>query len=360
MPTRPWRRNLAVVGVLVLLLGLVLGGAWQLVIPMFDSADRGTVTDYPGPGTTGVDVVIDDAQPPSIAQVLTDAGVVATEDAFLSAYANNPAAAGIVAGSYALLQQMSAAGAVEALLDPANRTDRTLTIPVGWTAHQVFEKISEVMGISLDQVLTAASEVTLPNVADGSIEGWLFADTYVIAQDDSALEVLTEMVRRTSADMGSRDVPALDQQRVLIEASIVQAEVDPTLYGQVARVIANRFAGCTSTGAPLLQMNSTLSYGLSKPTIDLTLADLEDESTPYNTYIFEGLPPTPINSPSAAAIDAVLAPPEGDWCYFVTVNLETGETRFTDSPVEHEDNRRQYRDWLAQWREDQSLEAADG
>lgn len=347
-----WRRNLAVLGVLILLMGLVLGGAWQLVLPMFETPDPEVMTDYPGPGSGSVDIVIVDATPEAIAGLLANSDVVATTSAFVEAYRNNPQAHAIEPGNYSLTRQMSAADAVAALLDPATRTDRRLTFPPGWTKAQIFAKVAEVMEVPVDEVTEIAGTVELPPEANQNMEGWLFAGTYVIDKNATVADVLTDMIDRTINALDERELSADQRERLLIIASIAQAEVDdPAEQGQVARVIENRLAGCTTSGDPLLQMDSTLAYGLDKARLDLSLSDVSDESTPFNTYIYEGLPPAPINSPSIDAVDAALTPPAGDWCYFVTVNLETGQTLFTDNPAEHEDNRAQYRRWLEEWRE---------
>jgi UPF0755 protein len=351
------RRNLTITGILLVALALLIGGAVQLVLPMF-TVDE-TVTDYPGPGSGDVEVVVVDAAPEAIGTTLVQADVVATVDAFVDAYGENPDATGILPGTYSLARQMTAADAVSALLDPANRIDRTLTIPPGWRASQILAKVSEVMGVPLAEVDAAADEVELPEDAGGHIEGWLFADSYTIAPDDDVQQVLQRMVDRTIEVLNDHEVGRGDRQIVLTQASIVEAEVsDAEDRGKVARVMQNRLDGCADVGE-YLQMNSTVAYGLGKSVTDLTLADLADDSTPYNTYVFEGLPPTPINSPSVESIEAVLSPPEGDWCYFVTVDLETGETRFTDDPAEHEQNKADYRAWLTQWREEQSAAAED-
>lgn len=351
------RRNLTILGVLVVALALVVGGAWQLVLPMFEDADA-PVTDYPGPGSGEVSVVITDPLPEAIGTTLVEAGVVATAGAFVDAYEANPDAAGITPGTFTLPQRMTADDAVLALLDAANRADRSLTIPAGWRTRQILAKVAEVMGVPIADVEAASEEVELPDGVD-AIEGWLFADSYTITPFERPVDALQGMVDRTIEVLDEHGVEPEARDDVLVRASIVQAEVsDDEDRGPVARVLDNRLQGCSDVGK-LLQMNSTVAFGLDKAVTDLTLADLENDSTPFNTYVFEGLPPTPINSPGVTSIEAVLEPPAGDWCYFVTVNLETGETRFTDDPAEHEANKAEYREWLDQWREEQSAAADD-
>jgi len=99
----------------------------------------------------------------------------------------------------------------------------------------------------------------------------------------------------------------------------------PNDFAKVARVIYNRL----DAEMPL-QLDSTVSYALGINDILLNEEQLSTES-PYNTYLNAGLPPTPINSPGEAAIDAALAPASGKWLYFVTVDPEAGITKFTKS-----------------------------
>ena len=78
-----------------------------------------------------------------------------------------------------------------------------------------------------------------------------------------------------------------------------------------------------------LQFDSTVHYALNRRgEIRVSLEDIKVRSK-YNTFIYPGLPPGPIGSPTRAAFDATLNPPQGDWLYFVTV--KPGETRFTSS-----------------------------
>lgn len=95
-----------------------------------------------------------------------------------------------------------------------------------------------------------------------------------------------------------------------------------------------------------LQMDATVNYGQGNTGGMPTEAELQ-EDTPYNTYLHPGLPPTAIGAPSIDAIRAVLNPPEGDWIYFVTVDLHTGETLFAATLEEHNANVQLLREWQA-------------
>ena len=91
---------------------------------------------------------------------------------------------------------------------------------------------------------------------------------------------------------------------------------------KAAAVVYNRL----DDGMPL-QFDSTVSYALGITELQLSAEQLETESE-YNTYQNTGLPPTPINSPGEAALEAALDPAKAKWLYFVTVNPDTRETKF--------------------------------
>jgi UPF0755 protein len=99
---------------------------------------------------------------------------------------------------------------------------------------------------------------------------------------------------------------------------------------KVSRVIYNRLDGPGDQEGTngRLQIDATVNYALHrKGVVAVTTEDTQVDS-PYNTYANAGLPPGPINSPGDAAIKAALHPATGDWYYYVTVNLATGETKF--------------------------------
>ena len=96
-----------------------------------------------------------------------------------------------------------------------------------------------------------------------------------------------------------------------------------------------------------LQFDSTVHYVTGKSaSVGTTDAERATDS-PYNTYLKDGLPPGPIAAPGAQALDAAADPPEGDWLYFVSVNTDTGETKFAATWAEHEENVKEWQAWAA-------------
>ena len=128
---------------------------------------------------------------------------------------------------------------------------------------------------------------------------------------------------------------------MLIKASIVQAEAGRSQdMPKVARVLENRLARHIP-----LQLDSTVSYATGHFGITTSARDRASRS-PYNTYRVAGLPPGPIDSPGIAAVKAVLNPAAGDWLFFVTVNPDTGETKFAVTEAQRVAITREFQAWL--------------
>jgi UPF0755 protein len=351
---RKQRRRRSVV-VLVLAIALVGGAAfvvWSVVGNVFTGggSDEQTVEDFPGPGSGEVQVTVAAGDTGgAIGQTLEEAGVVATAAAFTEAYAANPAATGIQPGTYTVLLEMKASDAVNALLDQANRVSSRVTIPEGYTAAQIYQRLYEITTIPVEDLQAAAADtagIGLPAVANGNVEGWLFPATYEIEPGSSATSVLAQMVARTTEILTARGVPQDQWETVLNKASIIEREgkLDED-RPKIARAIQNRL----DIEMPL-QIDAVVAYGLGKSGTELTYADTRDAVppyNPYNTYKVSGLPPTPIASPGEASIDAVLNPAQGPWLFWVTVNPETGETKFAETFAEHQTYVQELRDWEA-------------
>ncbi len=134
------------------------------------------------------------------------------------------------------------------------------------------------------------------------------------------------MVAKTVSVLDGLAVPVERRQAVLTMASVAEKEVSfAEEYPKVARVIENRLDRQIPLGIDTIN-----AYGLGKPAIELVGSDF-DIDNPYNSRLHLGLPPTPISNPGEASIAGALNPADGPWVYFVTVDLDTGETIFTDS-----------------------------
>lgn len=324
------RRRRRSVWVLVVAIALVAGAGYvvySVVGGMFGSGGShdASVTDYPGPGHSSVQVVVKSGDTgAAMGQTLTKAGVVASSGAFTKAFAANPDAASIQPGTYNLMLQMRAADAVSALLNPSSRATMRVTIAEGLNAAQIYDKINATTLIPVADLKKAAADpkaIGLPAQAKGKVEGWLFPATYDVEPGATAADVLKQLTAKTVAVLKANDVPQTQWESVLTKASLVEREAKRDEdRPKIARAIDNRL----EIGMPL-QIDSTVSYGLGV-TRAPTKAETQDKSNAFSTYAHDGLPPTPIASPGEKSIQAVAHPATGKWLFWVTVNLETGET----------------------------------
>ena len=319
-----------------------------IFIPEFFKESK-VVEDYPGPGSGKVSIVIpESATGREIAAILKEKGVIANAQPFIDAYNNDKRAQSqIKPGVYELKKRMSSAGALASLLGRQS-TEVRVTIPEGWTKQQIYERLADNLNVPVTDVQKAAENtaaIGLPSEADGNPEGWYAPLTYSFPKDTKPEDALKKMVESRIAQLKKLKIPSGQWQNVLIKASIVEREVNKgEYYPKVARVIENRLTDKGQVNG-LLQMDSTVLYGLGHRGGSPTAAQTRDASNKYNTYQHPGLPPTPISAAGDAAIDGVLHPADGNWLYFVTVNLETGETKFTADWDEHLKNVDELKKW---------------
>ncbi|MGW1789186.1 endolytic transglycosylase MltG [Streptomyces tubercidicus] len=212
--------------------------------------------------------------------------------------------------------------------------EQTLTVPEGQRATQIYAAADKALHLPAGSTAKAAkrAHLPLPAEAKGNPEGYLFPATYPVNSDTTPASLLSYMVKTAEERLAA---DGSTSYRTVVIASIVQAEADrPADMGKVARVIDNRLAHHMP-----LQMDSTINYALGRSTLRTSHADTRTKN-PYNTYRYQGLPPTPIDNPGAEALKAAGAPPAGDWLYFVTVT--PGDTRFTGDYQEHLRNVREF------------------
>jgi len=340
-PRGPRRRRFRwiapLVALLVILIPVGIGGsyAYSLYMSKYHPAD------YSGPGSGYLVVQVPaGASPTSLGPELARLGVVASARAFVLAAEHSSNPNGLLPGFYGMHRQMKASLAYALLLDQKNLVQVTVTIPEGWRLSQIVAYLGAKSGIpasAYQAVLNDPARLHLPAYANGKPEGYLFPATYEVLPHETALGVLTGMVQRFEQEAAQLNLPTaakrvhLTEGQVVIMASLVEAEGGRVSdYPKIARVIYNRLA----QGIPL-QLDSTVLYGLHSYGIIASDQQLTSTS-PYNTYKYKGLTPGPIDSPGAAAIQAVLNPAAGNWLYFVTVNPKTGLTLFTASQAQFE------------------------
>ncbi|MBE3073645.1 MAG: endolytic transglycosylase MltG [Actinobacteria bacterium] len=334
--------------VLLMTLGLVVGAGaaavsvlWPLVTSLTES------NDYTGDGSGSVSIVVHGGDTSrTIAAALEKAGVVKTARAFGDASAANLQSGSIQPGTYGLHENMSAVSALAMLLDPANRTVPRVTIREGLWTSEIISTLAAATGTPLADyqvALTSPAALGLPAAAKGKAEGYLFPSTYEFAADAPAAEQLHAMVAKSVVELRKLGVTPDRMQRVLTIASIAEAEASASPDRlKVARVIENRLAR-----AMPLQMDSTVHFVSHRRGKAGTSKAERLSKSPYNTYLVAGLPPGPIDSPGLSAMQAAVKPTPGRWIFFVTVNPDTGETRFDVDAVRHGANVKLFQKWCS-------------
>ena len=327
--------------------------------------------DYSGDGTSDVVIQVHDGDSTrAIGQTLQDSKVVASAQKFVDEARDNSAISSIQPGYYQMRTEISAADAVRRLTDPQNRVGK-LVIPEGRQLDDVqdvktnavtdgiFTLIShascvQVDGdrhcVSVDELRQVAgsdspSALNVPSWAEQPVqamggdhrrlEGLIAPGTFNINPAWTAQEMLAKLIGDSATQFSQRglgDSPGTDfpcrRTRPLIVASLVQREAKPADFAKVARVIYNRLQAHQK-----LEFDSTINYSLDRQEVATTDVD-RGRNTPWNTYLNEGLPKSPICSPGEQALAAAERPDPGDWLYFVTVDLQ-GTTLFTRDYQEH-------------------------
>jgi UPF0755 protein len=343
---RARRRKWALVLITFGLVILALGGsyAYNFVTTTFES-DSTEVLDYDGLGQGIVQVVIEPGDTGAdIAATLHTAGVVASEQAYVNASNANSDSSGIKPGFYFMAREMKAEYALLALLDPNNRDLRKITVPEGKSLDFYYDKIASLTGYTVEEVTTAAEDTDalgLPAEANGNLEGWLFPSTYNFNPGVTPSDVLREMISTTIKTLDGLGVAPADRLRILTIASLIEMEagldVDRPL---ISGVIYNRL-----DREMKLELDATVKY-IAPSEGAFVSADDKLVDSPYNTYMYTGLPPGPISGSGVASIEAAIAPASHNYVFYVTVNLETRETLYAETYDQHLQNTQLLRQWI--------------
>jgi len=251
----------------------------------------------------------------------------------------------IKAGTYALRPRSGWREVLETLASGRILTER-LVVPEGWELRRIAPRLARLTGLETDSVLdylTDSTTVRRFQVPGPTMEGYLYPDTYVVPADAPLDTLIGRMVREykevwTPEHRALADSLDMTEGEVVTLASIVEKEARfRDEMPRIASVFHNRLRRGYRLGA-----DPTVQYALGDHRERLLYSDIERVADdPYNTYTHYGLPPGPIGSPSAAAIDATLRPPDTGFLYFVAA--PDGRHVFTRSLVEHNRARRAVR-----------------
>ncbi len=266
----------------------------------------------------------------SIGRQLAAAGVVRNADAFELAVRAADAAGSLKSGVYPLETGMTAEAVLAILIEGPAAETFWVTIPEGLRIQEVLDRLSSVSGVSrtsLEEALLDGSVtsrwLTRPAATLAEWEGLLFPDTYEFSTSVGPVP----MLQLLADTMHARANAVVEDYAydLIIVASLIEAEarLDDD-RANIASVVFNRL----EIDMPL-QVDATVLYAMGVRGVALTLDDLDVES-PYNTYLYGGLPPTPIGAPGLASLEAAAAPAETDYLYYVLTSTE-GAHSFTAS-----------------------------
>ncbi len=294
------------------------------------------------------------AQPLDVTNNLYEEELIRNADTFYEYFLNDPSR-GLFANNYELSQSMSSEEIFNIITSPESNVNmddvNKLLIYEGEGIQEISKEVADVLDIKQKKVLdywadpgnlstwieqySVLTEDILNEDIIYPLEGYLYPATYIIS-DDETLETLTVEILNTTQEQYS---PYIGQEykngysfhEVLSLASIVERETIHDIdRPKVSQVFYNRI----DKGMPL-QSDITVLYGMGEHKEIVTYEDLEYVS-PYNTYMYEGIPPSPISSVSAKALEATIFPEENDYLYFFA-KKNSGEILYSETLEKHEE-----------------------
>ncbi len=211
-----------------------------------------------------------------------------------------------------------------------------LTIPEGYTAKQIAELLEEKGFFTAEEFITEMNTGTfdyefLKDIPDREyrLEGYLFPATYEIKEGETVHDLIVKMLDRfeiTYDNILSGYSGDLTVDELVTVASLIESEIQVESERKTAAgVIYNRLEADM-----LLQIDSTVQYALSTRNEVVTYDDLEVDS-PYNTYMYKGLPYGPICCPGEPSLDAAVNPEDNNYIYYVVKERGSGEHVFTEN-----------------------------
>ena len=270
-----------------------------------------------------------------VAQLLQARGVISSHLLFILLARWRAVDTQIKPGEYQLSHRMLPHEVLNKLIR-GEQIRYSITSPEGLTLAQIaclFQKMKLADKNKFTQLATDPTFIASLGMDEKSLEGYLFPDTYKFFRGIGEKNIIRRMVQRFNKIYNGQfrrraEELHLSRKEVITLASIVEKETaDPKERPLISAVLYNRLKKNMR-----LQCDPTVIYGLEHFNGDLTRQGLETY-TPYNTYLVNGLPPTPIGNPGKDSIQAALYPANVDYLYFVSKN--DGTHCFSTTLPEH-------------------------
>ncbi|WP_339157561.1 endolytic transglycosylase MltG [Paenibacillus sp. FSL W8-0186] len=337
-----WKWLLSLLLIMLIGAGALAAYGYMEMQPVNRSEQPVQITIAPGTGTA------------SIAKILEDQGLIKNSFMFKTYLKWNSQGSRFQAGIY----EMQPGVTYDEIIQKLNSGDVVkaemirFTIPEGYTVRQMADKLADAGYVDKEAFLELTKE---PQGIDGAVlagvpasavlnyrlEGYLFPETYELEKGSTETDIIARMLQET--DKRIKSIPNFDQKlkargldfnQLMTVASLVEREVvADSERALVAGVIYNRIAKDMK-----LEIDATVQYLLDKPKERLLYKDLQSVDSPYNTYMYKGLPPGPIAAPSLKSIEAALEPEKSDYLFYVTKKDGSGEHLFAKTYAEHLQN----------------------
>ena len=224
-----------------------------------------------------------------------------------------------------------------------NPERKKVTLLEGWNIKQTSNHLSKEMGFDYNTIVEIINNTSFINslgIKSQSLEGYLYPDTYYFFEGEDVNSVIKRLVKEykyfwTDSNITKASSINLTQHQILTLASIIEGEA---IYDSERPIISAVYHNRLKRGMKL-QADPTVQYIIKDGPRRLLIKDLRIKS-PYNTYLYEGLPPGPINSPGFKSLNAALYPDKNDYLYFVAKG--DGYHTFSKNEKEHERAKRAF------------------
>jgi len=255
-----------------------------------------------------------------ISEILADKGIVSNQNIFVMSTKLMGHGNKIPAGSFILVNAKSNHAIINQLINGEQQVKK-VTFLEGWTIPQVAQAISDSLNMDPQLFINFCYNnqfIKELGIEAQSLEGYLYPDTYLFLESENEpREIIKRIIEQFQIIYDEKLIERTERiglsiNEVLTLASIIEGEA---IFDSERPTISSVYNNRLERGM-LLQADPTIQYIIQDGPRRLRYSDLKIDS-PYNTYLYTGLPPAPINSPGKASILAALYPEESDFLFFV-------------------------------------------